>query len=101
NPEEMSDIIGIISNNATIVGQNNFGKWERDPKTLKFKVDEMGKKIINPHWEEEKFTVTVGLLGRMFMNRKYLSYSLPSSWKVLENAKESKLFPDFVFVFVK
>lgn len=101
NPEEMGDIIGIISNNATIVGQNNFGKWERDPKTLKFKVDEMGKKIINPHWEEEKFTVTVGLLGRMFMNRKYLSYSLPSSWKVLEHAKESKLFPDFVFVFVK
>lgn len=99
--EEMGDIIGIISNNATIVGQNNFGKWERDPKTLKFKVDETGKRIINPHWEEEKFTVTVGLLGRMFMNRKYLSYSLPSSWKVLEHSKESKLFPDFVFVFVK
>jgi hypothetical protein len=77
--DNTSNIIGVISANPTIVGDNDVDRWKE--KYLKtdfgnYDLDENGDRKLNPDWDESKTYIpredrkewdTVGLMGKLRM----------------------------------
>lgn len=100
NPEDKHRIVGAVSIHPTLVGRREYYHQKLDSKTLQPLTDEDGNSILKsdiPHSTK----VTVGIVGRVPIHKKYLKYNLPKRWIVLPSAPELSDYEDFVLALIR
>lgn len=84
----------------TTVIDAEYYNQQLDQTTLQPVLDENGNPVMKTDIDCTLATVTVGLVGRLPLSKKYLQYSLPKRWHILHNSAELKDYDDYVLALI-